>query len=165
MQLQHELAVRTDEYQEFLDNRLRSDLERVIKRRNLSLEEQGEYKALQSNIPLLIQVRCEAAFCLLIDCGMLTSYPVTQNRQHSFRTLLNLGEGVHLKAEVPDTTYILVKIGLGFHAQYTLKEALALAQHKETELQHTVNQHNAEVSRLKAHMTLVGLGLRALHTE
>ena len=88
-----------------------------------------------------------------------------QNKQHSFRTLLNLGAGVHLKAEVPDTTYILVKIGLGFHAQYTLTEALALAKNKETELEHSINQHNGELSRLKAHMTLVGLGLQALQAE
>lgn len=56
MQPQDELDVRTDEYQAFLDTRLRSDLERVNNRRNLSLEEQGQYKALQSNIQLLIQV-------------------------------------------------------------------------------------------------------------
>ena len=88
-----------------------------------------------------------------------------QNEQHSFRTLLHLEEGVHIKAEVPDTKYIYIKIGLGFHAQCTLHEALALTEHKAKELQNTLDRHDTELGRLKAHMTLMALGLQALESN
>ena len=88
-----------------------------------------------------------------------------QNEQHSFRTLLHLEEGVHIKAEVPDTKYIYIKIGLGFHAQCTLHEALALTEHKAKELQNTLDRHDTELGRLKGHMTLMTLGLQALESN
>lgn len=87
---------------------------------------------------------------------------MAQNEQSSFQSLLHLGQGVHLQAEVQDTAFIFVRIGLGFHAQYTLQEALVFAQSKEAELQQRLDQHNNELSKLKAHMTLMGLGLKAL---
>lgn len=78
--------------------------------------------------------------------------------------MISLGQGIHLKAEVLDSTYVFVKIGLGFHAQYTLEEALQLAQQREAELQRTVDRHSAELSKIKAHITLMGVGLQALNT-
>lgn len=47
---------KADEYKTFLQTRLQSDLQRVTQRRSLALGEQEEYRALQSNIRLLLQV-------------------------------------------------------------------------------------------------------------
>lgn len=64
-----------------------------------------------------------------------------------------------------DTTYVFVKIGLGFYAQYTLEEALQLAQEREAELQTSVDRLSAELSTIKAHTTLMRVGLQALDTN
>ena len=90
---------------------------------------------------------------------------MAQNEQSSFQSLVHLGQGVHIQAEVPETAFIFVKIGLGFLAQCTLQEALVLAQSKEAELQQRLDQHNHQLSKLKAHMTLMGLGLKALNSS
>lgn len=57
MQVQDVFQAKADEYKAFLNNRLSSDLQRIIHRRALTLEEQRDYKALQTNIQLLLQVR------------------------------------------------------------------------------------------------------------
>lgn len=51
-----DLDSRANEYQEFLDNRLQTDLARLSNCRVITLQEQADYKALQRNLRLLLQV-------------------------------------------------------------------------------------------------------------
>lgn len=49
----------------------------------------------------------------------------------SLRTHTELGAGVFLQAEVPNTSRIYVDIGLGFHAELLLAEALQVAAQRK----------------------------------
>ncbi|KAJ7953862.1 Protein UXT-like [Quillaja saponaria] len=89
------------EFEEFLEGRLKPDLFRAIADRDKVFEQQKVFSELRRNIENL-----------------------EKNSVTGLRTLVNLGSEVHLQAEVPDTQRIIVGIGLGFHMQFTLSEAL-----------------------------------------
>lgn len=87
-----------------------------------------------------------------------------QENLHSIDTLVPLGkgQGVQVQAHVPDTSLIFVKVGLGFHVQCTLQEALDISSHKEQELQAKLDKHTLHCSRIKARFTLMEEGLQTL---
>ena len=54
--------------------------------------------------------------------------------QRELKTMVNLGSDFYVQAHVPDTGWIYVDVGLGFHAQMTLDEACAFATQREAAL-------------------------------
>jgi prefoldin subunit 5 len=58
-------------------------------------------------------------------------------------------------ARRPDTQWIYVAVGLGFHAQMTLDEAVAFATQREADLNVTIEALTQRVARLKARIKLV----------
>jgi len=50
---------------------------------------------------------------------------------------------VYCQAEVPDTSHIFVNVGLGFHAELTLEEAVAFAEKKQVGLRKDLKQRVA----------------------
>jgi prefoldin alpha subunit len=78
------------------------------------------------------------------------------------RTMINLGSEVYGQAEVPDATKIFVDIGLGFHAEFTLDEALEFISAKDKLLSKQVEQHTAQVASIKAQIKLVVEGIKEL---
>ena len=87
-----------------------------------------------------------------------------QGNHNSINTLVPLGQGlgVQVQAHVPDTTYIFVKIGLGFHVQCTLPEGLQVALNKVQELQVKIDQYTTDICLIKARITIMGEGIEAM---
>ena len=48
---------------------------------------------------------------------------------------MDLGSGAYCQARVPDTSRIYMAVGLGFHVECTLEEAVALAEQRQEALQ------------------------------
>ncbi len=69
--------------------------------------------------------------------------------------MVNLGKDFYVQARVPDTSRVHVNVGLGFHAEMTLDEALAFAAAREKQLGEQAEALTARAARLKAHIKLV----------
>ncbi|KAG0504238.1 hypothetical protein KC19_N003900, partial [Ceratodon purpureus] len=78
------------------------------------------------------------------------------------RTMINLGSEVYGQAEVPDATRIFVDIGLGFHAEFTLDEALGLYVKRIRCLASKWSSTRAQVASIKAQIKLVVEGIKEL---
>ncbi|CAG8582968.1 9448_t:CDS:2 [Acaulospora colombiana] len=55
----------------------------------------------------------------------------------------------------PDTTYIYVNVGFGFHVQLTLEEAVEFIEKKEKMLQSKSDKYTQEIAKINAHIKLV----------
>ncbi|CAI5465868.1 unnamed protein product [Closterium sp. Yama58-4] len=78
------------------------------------------------------------------------------------RAMVNLGGEVFVQADVPDTSYIFVSVGLGFHVEFTRLEAKEFAASKIEHLRKQVARHTERISSIKAHIKLVVEGIREL---
>ena len=90
-----------------------------------------------------------------------------QGEHHSIKSLVPLGkgQGVQVQAHVADTSFIFVKVGLGFHVQCSLPEALRIASDKELELQAKLDSHTSDICQIKARITLMEEGIQAMQEE
>jgi len=128
-----------EQYEAFVDKRLKPDLVAAIGLRDKVMEQQKVYSDLAKNIKLL-----------------------QEQKLTKLRTMINLGSEVYGQAEVPDATRIFVDIGLGFHAEFTWDEALGFISAKEVMLRKQVEQHTTEVAKIKAQIKLVVGGIQEL---
>ena len=73
-------------------------------------------------------------------------------------TLINIGEGIHVKAEFEKKKTLMVNIGLGFYLESSLDEAKSICEKQinrlELEIQHDIH----ELAKRKAHLTLTSEG-------
>ena len=74
--------------------------------------------------------------------------------QRELKTMVNLGSDFYVQAHVPDTGWIYVDVGLGFHAQMTLDEACKFAAQREAALNARAEELTARATRLKARIKL-----------
>lgn len=116
---------------------------------------------------------------------------IKTNQLSAMKTMVNLGSEIYVQARVPDTSRIFVHVGIGFHVEFTLDEALAFIKVKEEDLERYVdigwltvfvyvlaneiffgskiNVLSREISKVKADMRLVSSRLQIflvfLHME
>lgn len=133
-----ELGEGLSRFQGFL-RQLKADLAKAQELRDGTLSEIEVYEELESNIQLL-----------------------QQEGLREMTTLAPLGAGVFCKAHVPDTSHLLVDVGLGFHAECTLSEALGVAATKLEHLRQVAEVRSKQVAKIKAHTMLVEQGLAGL---
>ncbi|EGC30884.1 hypothetical protein DICPUDRAFT_83203 [Dictyostelium purpureum] len=126
-------------YEEFINDTLQVDLERVIGEREKIMENLENYLELKSNIEL-----------------------IEENKMESMKTMINLGSECYAKARVPDTKYIYVNIGLGVHVRYTLKEALNFIDEKESFLNTRIETLTKRINQVKTKIDLVQKGIQDL---
>jgi prefoldin alpha subunit len=98
-------------YETFINDRLKVDMDHILSERDKIYEELTAYLELKQNIQMFQAQN-------LLD----------------LTTLINLGSEFYAQAKVPDTSFIFVKIGLGFHAEMTLDEASAFIDVMDTHL-------------------------------
>ena len=134
-----ETKAKIQQYEAFVDTRLKPDLVAAIAQRDKVLEQQKVYSDLATNIRLL-----------------------QDQKLTRLRTMINLGNEVYGQAEVPDASRIFVDIGLGFHAEFTLDEAMGFIAKKDKALAKQVEQHTAKVGSIKAQIKLVAEGIKEL---
>lgn len=91
-----------------------------------------------------------------------------KEEEKELKSLVNVGSEVYMQARCPEKKYIYVNVGLGFHVQFTLDEALAFIKKKTKKLQaccvvlwfhsRDVLLKNADVEKVKEHYFSVGVG-------
>ncbi|KAK9107447.1 hypothetical protein Syun_023458 [Stephania yunnanensis] len=126
-------------FEDFVDRRLKPDLVRAIAERDKVFEQQKIYSDLKRNIENL-----------------------EKNGVTSLRSLVNLGSEVYVQSEVPDTRYIFVDVGLGFHVEFTWSEALDFISVKEPRLAKQIEEYTQLIASIKAQIKLVCEGIREL---
>ncbi|KAL6566452.1 hypothetical protein OROGR_002067 [Orobanche gracilis] len=126
-------------FEEFVDRRLKPDLVRAIAERDKVFEQQKIFSDLRRNIENL-----------------------EKNTVTSLRTLVNLGSEVYMQADVPDTQYIFVDVGLGFHVEFTWSEALNFIATREEKLSRQIEDYTRLIASIKAQIKMVCEGIREL---
>ncbi|CEP14992.1 hypothetical protein [Parasitella parasitica] len=79
---------------------------------------------------------------------------IQDNKLNELKTMVDLGSQFFVQAHVPDTKYIYVNVGFGFHVQFTLDEAKNFIQKKVIHLQGMADKHTAEADKIRAHIKM-----------
>ncbi|KAG2218994.1 hypothetical protein INT45_007656 [Circinella minor] len=77
-----------------------------------------------------------------------------QNELDELKTMVDLGTQFYVQAHIPDTKYIYVNVGFGFHVQFTLDEAKEFIDKKEQQLQSTADKYSRDADKIRAHIKM-----------
>ncbi|KAF9938583.1 hypothetical protein BGZ67_010671 [Mortierella alpina] len=119
-------------YETFVNESLTSDLKDALDARDAIYEQTSEYLKLAKDIEV-----------------------IKENGLTEMKTQVDLGSNFYVQAKIPDTKYIYVNVGFGFHAQLTLDEALVFISKKEAHLQKKAEKYTEKASQIRAHIKLV----------
>ena len=125
-------AQKVEQYEDLLNERLRAELKALHDERDVLNEKAAQFMQLRTSVQQLID-----------------------ERQSSLKTMVDLGNGFFVQAKVPDTSMIQVNVGLGFHAQLTLQEAVGLCEQREAHYKTAAFALTERVARTKARIKLV----------
>lgn len=98
-------------YEEFVNEVLKNDLKHVLEERDKIFDEISEYSKLQTAIERLKTIE-----------------------KRPIKSKIDVGCNFYMQAEVKDTEYIFVDIGMGLHVQLTMDEALKFLKKKIDQL-------------------------------
>ncbi len=136
---EQEQVAKVRQYEDFVDKRLKPDLQNAISQRDALLAQRKTFTDLAKSVHML-----------------------QQQKLTKLRTMINLGSEVYAQAEVPDLSRIFVDIGLGFHAEFTWQEALNFIVSKEEMLTKQIESSTGQIANIKAQIKLVCEGIREL---
>eukprot|EP00026_Physarum_polycephalum_P020749 Phypoly_transcript_23533.p1 GENE.Phypoly_transcript_23533~~Phypoly_transcript_23533.p1 ORF type:complete len:158 (+),score=24.35 Phypoly_transcript_23533:26-475(+) len=139
MEVEAARAAKITEYENFINTKLMVDLKDVESSRDSLFEQISQYLELKSNITLL-----------------------QENKLSSMNTKINLGSEFYMQAKVPDTSKIFVNVGLGFHVEFTLPEAIAFIDKKEAALTTKANALTESAGAIRARIKLMYQGIHEL---
>ncbi|KAJ1966124.1 hypothetical protein GGI12_000273 [Dipsacomyces acuminosporus] len=127
-----ELREPIKKYEDFINNRLQPDLQNTLALRDAVYNQISEYLKLKTHIQSIK------------DHGL-----------EELETKVDLGSNFYVKAFVPDTEYMFVSIGFGFHLQMTLDEADAFIDDKVKHLERLADKHTQEANEIRAKIKMV----------
>ena len=136
------ISKKVAQYEAFLNETLRSDLNTTLTLRDKIYQEQAEYLALRNSINAIKLAE------------LVPGEPL--------KTKVDLGCNFYCQARVPDPTKIFMSIGLGFFVEMTLDEALTFTNKKDSDLGKEADKLTADCAKLKANIKLVIGGLQEL---
>lgn len=136
------LEQKVKKYEEFVNDKLRKDLETVMKTQEEVNSKISEYLQLKSIIESI--KNCDGG------------------AWKGLKTQVDLGCNFYCQAQVTDPTKILVSVGYGFFVEFTLDEALTFIEKKCNQLATYSSKLGNDSSKIKAHIKLVLEGLREL---
>ncbi|CAG8569752.1 9338_t:CDS:2 [Paraglomus occultum] len=120
------------EYESFVNDKLKIDLKTTLDLRDEVYEQLSEYLKLKRQIQL-----------------------IQENSLHKMKTMVDLGSNFYVHAKIPDTSYIYVNVGFGFHVQFTLDEAIEFINKKEKLLERKADQYSKTAAKINAHIAMV----------
>eukprot|EP00908_Phaeocystis_cordata_P027354 Transcript_991.p3 GENE.Transcript_991~~Transcript_991.p3 ORF type:complete len:160 (-),score=59.97 Transcript_991:612-1091(-) len=127
-------AQRSSKVQEFeglINEQLKAELQRVLDERDRLYEQIAHLMQLRNNMSAMQE----------------------QNRG-SLKTMVDLGRNFYVQARIPDTSWVYVDVGLGFHAQMTPAEAIAFSTRREAKLNEAAEARTERAAQLKAQIKL-----------
>lgn len=120
-----------DKLEEIIEEQLKVELQRVHDERTALQKRTTDVLELRNNVRLL-----------------------QEQKQSSLKTMVNLGSDFYVQARVPDTQWIYVSVGLGFHPQMTLAEAETFCMQREATLTASSEALTERAAQLKARIKL-----------
>lgn len=129
-------------FEEFLNEKLRSDLKRVLNSRDSVYSDIAEYLQLRNVIEKLRQG--------------------DQFQRKNVKAMVDIGANFYVQALIPDASRVCVAVGLGFFVEFTLSEALGFIDKKVTQLTEKGKELSWQASEIDARIHLVMEGLREL---
>lgn len=137
------LEEKVKKYEEFVNDKLRKDLETVRKNQEEVNTKIAEYLQLKSFIE------------------NVKSSDVSRSGRE-LKTQVDLGCNFYCQARITDPSKILVSVGYGFYVEFTLDEALKFVEKKCSQLTTYSSKLGQDSARIKANIKLVMEGLREL---
>lgn len=134
-----ELEGKMRSYEEFANERLRTDLHRVLVARDAVLSDIGEYQQLATVVETLREQQQEAE----------------EPHEQGIKTLVDLGANFYARARTFDTTRVFVCVGFGFFVEFTHDEALDFIEKKVERLREQARQFSVRASAIRARIQLV----------
>lgn len=133
-------------YEHFVNDRLKSDLEKCYKEQERIYAEMAEYLQVKETIEKLTQAR------LGLD----------PKDVEPLKVKVDLGCNFYAKAVIEDTSYIYVAIGYGFFLQMKFNEALKFIEKKMKSLNELADELTVKICEIKANIKFVLEGLREM---
>eukprot|EP00035_Acanthoeca_spectabilis_P010561 m.186735 g.186735 ORF g.186735 m.186735 type:complete len:167 (+) comp15059_c0_seq1:56-556(+) len=140
-----EVAEKVQQYERFLNEKLRADLRLVLEQRDALYTDIAEYNKLAAVIKTIKEAQ-----------------PQMEDRK--LQTKVDLGCSFFCQAEVANPTMISVGIGYGFFVEFTLDEATAFIEKRVPLLDSQAEEKTATASAIKARIKVVLEGLRELQS-
>ncbi|XP_065184984.1 protein UXT homolog [Sycon ciliatum] len=128
-------------YEEFLNERLKRDLQKVLAAREAVYADIADYLLLKSTIEQL---------------------KVAELPKGELRTKVDLGCNFYVQAKVPDPKKVCVAVGFGFFVECSLDEALGIIEKRVALLNKKSEQLTEDSSKIKANIRVVLEGLGEL---
>ena len=135
-------AVKVESYEAFLNERLKTDLKKVMDLRDSVNSEVAEYLQLRNVIERIKE--SDSA------------------KMETLRTMVDLGANFFCQARVTNPNKIFVCIGYGFYVELSLDEALSFIDKRVALLNSRVQELTKDVSEISARVRIVVEGLREL---
>lgn len=127
------------QYETFINEVLRRDLQRVLEQRDSVYEKISQYLQLKNTIQSL-----------------------QESGSQQLKTDVDLGCNFFVQAEVEDSSRIYVAVGYGFFVEMTHDEALRFIDKKTSQLTAFTEQLTKDSAKIKANIRMVLEGLREL---
>ena len=135
------LQEKVTKYEQFLNERLRTDLRAVLDHRDAIYSDMAEYLQLRNVL--------EKTQKLSITEGGL-------------KTMVDLGANFYAQARVPDPSRVFVAVGLGFFVEFTIQEALSFIDKKTLLLTDDSQKLTEQATQIRARIKVVLEGLEEL---
>lgn len=127
------------QYEHFINEVLKRDLQRVFQQRDSVYEKISQYLQLKNTIQTL-----------------------QESGSQQLKTEVDLGCNFYVQAEVEDSSRIYVAVGYGFFVEMTHDEALRFIEKKTSQLTAFTEQLTKDSAKIKANIRMVLEGLREL---
>ncbi|XP_072536911.1 protein UXT [Salminus brasiliensis] len=127
------------QYEAFITDVLKRDLQRVLEQRDDVYEKISQYLQLKNTIK-----------------------SIQETDSKELKTDVDLGCNFYVQAHVPDASKIFVAVGYGFFVELTLPEALKFIEKKTKQLTEYTEVLTKDAAKIKANIRLVLEGLREL---
>ncbi|CAJ1085653.1 protein UXT [Xyrichtys novacula] len=127
------------QYEHFINEVLRRDLQKVLEQRDSVYEKISQYLQLKNTIQTL-----------------------QESGLQQLKTEVDLGCNFYVQAEVEDSSRIFVAVGYGFFVEMTHDEALRFIEKKTSQLTAFTEQLTKDSAKIKANIRMVLEGLREL---
>lgn len=126
-------------YENFINEVLRRDLQKVLEQRDQVYEKISEYLQLKNTI-----------------------HSLQEAGSQPLKTDVDLGSNFYVQAEVDDPSRIFVAVGFGFFVEMNHNEALRFIDKKTSQLTAFTEQLTRDSAKIKANIRMVLEGLREL---
>ena len=138
-----DLPQKISRYEQFVNERLRTDLQLVLKLREEVYTDVTDYGQLKTIVDLLINE------------GF-------RKQDRPLKTMVDLGCNYYASAKVVDCSTIFVSIGLGFHLEMKLEEASAFVEDKVSQLMNKAEKLSEQAAQINGRIKMVMGTLRLL---